>query len=164
MLEFALILPSLVAAVVLLVGTGYTLVLRQEGLTAARYAAFFKRVSDSEPTASQVSGCVSPQGEQWQLSPQAQSTGSDIFSLDGLGDLASGAGSTFGGLVSNLSGSGAITYTATTVPTRGMVPRVIPLKSVEGVFTLPTGTWTSDGCGNFSSVLTNSISIFTSVF
>jgi len=163
-LEFVLIVPSLVFAFVLLVDSGITLVLRQEGLTAARYAAYYKRASGSEPSAPQVSVCVSPQGEQWNLRPQSSSTGDNILSLAGLADLTGNVFDQFGSLVSGQGSVGEVTYTAQTTPNRGIIPKLLGINSVTGSYTIPTGTFTSDDCGSFASVAAAGIELFSGAF
>jgi hypothetical protein len=161
-IEFMLWMPMIFFILVFFIGLGWTLMLRQQTLIAARYAAFYKEMGTSSPSAPQVSGCVSPRGEQWQLienSSAAESTsGLSAGSTDG------GISSEFESVVSQLGVTGTTSYQAEVVPRLGPLPSLLQLSNSRATYVLPTGTWTGDGCGAYQSLLTSGISILVSSF
>jgi hypothetical protein len=158
-LEIVLIAPFAVLVMVILIGLGQTLVLRQHALVAARYAAYYQRITGNSP--STLSKEVSYGDEHWQLTAQSQDSGGDVLSKLSL--TGGGVGSLFGSLVSTLgsaSGQGGTIHPSAKVTPRGLVPGLFRLSDVSAEYWLPNGSWTSENCGSFVSLLLDKVSFF----
>ena len=151
--ELALTLPLFVLGMVFLIGMGHTLITRQHGLVAARFAAFYHAARGSRPGAALVSQTVAGRTEQWRLSHSSQSASGGSFG--GAGGIVE---SVFGSFVGGQRGEGVLSYRADTTPRRGLLPRVYNLRDATGSYHLANKTWKCErGRGSYLSLLTSSI-------
>jgi hypothetical protein len=156
-LEFVLVLPSLVFVMVLLISLGHALVLRQHALVAARYAAFALSVSGDGPSDDAVSRAVAKQNERWQLRREGWDEGSNILaSIGGGSDVV---GSLFLSAVDSIRSREDGHYKAKHILGDGLAMRTFRLTEAEAEYTLPTGSWTSNECGVFLPLLLDEIKI-----
>jgi hypothetical protein len=146
-MEFVLLLPAIVFAMMFILGLARTLVLRQHGLVAARYAAFYERVSGHTPSSTQLRDAITTQ---WTIIPTKANAGPDLLkNLAGSDEVAK----RFGSLVMGLGRSSEIRCAAGHRVEQGLVKATLNLTDVKVEYRLPTGSWTSNECGGFMPLL-----------
>ncbi|MBI1353563.1 MAG: hypothetical protein GC160_04400 [Acidobacteria bacterium] len=155
-IELLLALPSIALALMLLVTMSETLVLRQEGLVAARQAAFLDRLTGKTTSAADALRASSARGEPWRLERREGSSGLGSFAgaFSTLGELA-GLGL---GTLSSSDAAGAVSYQVKRQPD-GLFARTLRLGEASAQYELERGTWTSSQCGGFAAALKDKVSI-----
>lgn len=151
--EFVLAVPLFAAAMLFLIGLGYTLMTKQNAIVGARGAVFYRVSLDDDPNlddlASLAEVSTSPGREEWQVRDLGDSFESDS-DLDGIEKAKPWVGfDLIQGLVSDLyqTLNHETGYQVSTTPTLGLLPRVLRFdRSVraQSAYYLPRGTWT---CG-----------------
>lgn len=150
-LEFVLLLPSIVLVIVIMISLGQTVILRQHALVAARYSAFYERVTGNALPGHVVSDEVSGNDETWTVSDEGAGTSSDLFSA-----IETGSGPAeglFSTLVSEFDQGLSIHTTVGHVPQRNVVVEIFHVSKVSAEYSLPRGDWTSDNCGSYLPLL-----------
>jgi hypothetical protein len=158
--EFVMVCPVLAAAMLFLIGMGYTLMTKQNAVAGAR-ATVFASAWDHDPQLGNlnedIKNAVSPQREEWQVSLLSQSLEPDP-DLKDVGesspdlDLNDGAG-LLQGVVSGLyqALNREIGYEVSTLPSLGFVPGVLKLERyglrARARYYLPHGTWSCKQTG-----------------
>ena len=145
--EFVLLLPAVVFVMVFLIGLARTLMLRQHGLVAARYAAFYERLAGQPPSSAALQGGITTE---WTITPTTEDSGPDLLkNLTGTDDVIK----RFGSLVVGFGRKGEIRYMAEHRLKPGLVKVTLNLNDVRAQYRLPTGSWTSNECGGFMPLL-----------
>jgi hypothetical protein len=150
-LELTLMLPLLVLLILFLIGMGHTIMAKQHALVAARYAASYYSVHDRQPSAGQVSQAVSAGTETWRLSAHTASAAGDVQSS--LGGISGMLASALGSFMGTAGSRGVISYTVSTTPERGILPRLFRLNDAEAKFSLASGTWVCRGSSSYLSAI-----------
>jgi len=150
-LELALSLFFIIFAMVFLLGLGHTLINKQQSLVAARFAAFQHAGSGRAPAAATVGRAVASP-ETWSLSAG--------FTNDSNAGQAGGGlvGAGFSTLLGQLGRSGSVTYTASTTPTRGLLPRMATFRA-SSKYTLAVNPWSCAGGGSYLSILLSNVGL-----
>jgi hypothetical protein len=151
-IELVLSLFWIVFAMLFLIGLGHTLMNKQQALVAARYSAYYEVGKGRAPTSQQAKSAIGS-AETWRVAAGYENDGRDVPSADG--SIISSAFSSLMGLISS---QGTITYTASTTPTRGLLPRMMTLRASEH-YTIANDTWTCEKSGSYLSIVTRSIGI-----
>jgi hypothetical protein len=144
-IELALCLLWIVFAMMLLIGLGYTLLNKQQGLVAARFAAFYEAGTERAPGPRLATAAINSR-ESWGVTPGFDNSSDSAVSQSGLQGALGVIGGAFNSLMGALGGSSTLTYTARTTPTRGLLPRLHTWNVAEH-YTLANGTWTCDKVG-----------------
>ena len=156
-LEFVLILPSILLVIVILIGIGQTVILRQHALVAARYSAFYQRITGSTLPGQLVPKEVSGGDDTWTVT--AENTGQTI---DMFSSTETGSGpvvSLFAALVSDLDQGVSLRATVSSVPQRNVVVEIFRVGKVSAAYSLPRGDWSSANCGSYLSLLLDKFKI-----
>lgn len=156
-LEVTLILPLIVLLMVMAIGIGEALIVRQHSVIAARYAATMHSLNQSAPAPAKVSAAASVGRESWTTSTEISGASFNKSGLlSGLSAMLTGTISAF----INRSGiMGDITYRVSSLPTRGIFARYFTLNRAEGFYRLPGGTWTCQNGGGIMAGLAGQIKI-----
>ncbi len=162
--EFVLVAPLLAAAMLFLMGLGYTLMTKQNAIVGARGVVFYRLSLDNSPPvdalANIVEETVSPGREEWAVIDLGETPNSDP-ELGRVGPSAPGDGggllSAIGEVISSLYRKldNEKGYQASTAPTLGLVPRVLKFDGAlraRSADYLPEGTWTCHELGSSSYV------------
>ena len=161
--EFVLVAPLLAAAMLFLIGLGYTLMTKQNAIVGARGVVFYRLSLDDSPPvdalANMVEETVSPGREEWAVIDLGETPNSDP-ELSRVGPSApedGGALSAIAGVISSLYRKldNEKAYQANTAPTLGLVPRVLKFDGAlraRSAYYLPEGTWTCHEIGSSSYV------------
>jgi len=154
--EFVLVLPIVVAAIIFLLGFGKALLVREHGLVAARYAAFAVMYSGGTPDDSSVSKAVSSQGGHWTVAASPKSDLAELFGHQA--DFGSGLVSqVFRSVLNKIAGTGLIDARANF--SSADLITFSGNREANSKFTLPVGTWTSDDCGFFLPILLDKVKL-----
>lgn len=159
-IELALVLPLAVIVILFLLGLGYTIMVKQQALVAARFSAFYHVSKESEPSIGEVSGAVvrlirAPR-ERWEVTRGSENAARDAGIDSGLLDsLWEAVDSTLNGF----GRDGIITYTASREPRRGALPRIYNFGQVGAHYSLANGTWTCDRGGNYFSLIVGQLGV-----
>jgi hypothetical protein len=157
-LEFSLALPFLVGVMALFLGLGRTLVARQHGLVAARYAAFYQKLTDVAPPVDQLEHGVSLLAEPWQLNPADQDVSGEVLGSDSLeGDETT---SIYVDFVRGFGSHGAVRALVVHHATEGLAARMLNQMDVNAIYTIPTKTFTSCSCGAFLAAVLDALPSF----
>jgi hypothetical protein len=157
-IELVLSLFWILFAVMFLIGMGHTLINKQQGLVAARFAAFYESGRERSPGAELVTTAISSR-EAWSVAPGFGSDSRSAVSRSGLTGALGVIGGAFNSLMGLLGGHSTLTYTASTTPTRGLLPRMNTYHVSEH-YALANGTWTCDKSGgDYLSVFVMEIGI-----
>jgi hypothetical protein len=144
--EFVLVVPLLVVAMLFLMGLGYTLMTKQNAIVGARAAVYYRASRTQTPGAATVNAlikdAVSPAREEWVLD----------FREGNIEDPATGQVNILQRGASSIyqSFNKEISYTARGTATLGFLPRIMELGQAEGRYALPRGTWTCAQTGGSS--------------
>jgi hypothetical protein len=155
--EFVMVVPLLVFAMLFLMGLGYTLMTKQNAVVGARAAVYYRAPRTQTPDTATVNGmikdAVSPGREEWTLD----------FREGNLEDPATGQVNILQRGVSSIyqSFNKEISYTARGTATLGYLPRIMELGQAEGRYRLPRGTWTcaQTGGGSYLSITLSSMGL-----
>lgn len=149
--EFVLCVPLFAAAMLFLIGLGYTLMTKQNAIVGARGAVFYRTSLNDDPNledlASLAKVSTSPDREEWQVRDLGDSFESDS-DLEGIEQPKRwGAFPLIQEIVDGLyqSLNHETGYQVSTTPTLGLLPRVLRFnRSVrsQSAYYLPRGTWT----------------------
>lgn len=155
-IELVLSLLWIVFAMLFLIGMGHTLMNKQHGLVAARFAAYYESGRERRPQAPQARAAVNSSGT-WTLTRGA---------VNDAGAAQTGGGSVmaevldaFNSILSFIGGEGELTYTARTTPTRGLLPQMWGGLRVSEHYTLATDTWTCEESGSYLEILGGKVGI-----
>ena len=153
--EMVLALFWIVFVMVFLIGMGHTLINRQHALVGSRFAAFYMADTRQDPSPQMVSTAIASP-EAWSLSPTLQNDSQGR--TGGFGAIGM-IGSALDSVLGFVSSRGTLVYTASTTPTRGLLPRMHTFNA-SASYTLANGTWTCEETGaDYLSVLTRSIGL-----
>jgi hypothetical protein len=149
--EFVLVVPLLVAAMLFLMGLGYTLMTKQNAIVGARAAVYYTASRRQTPAAMTINAlikdAVSPAREEWVLD----------FSEGNLENPQTGQVSILQSGVNSIyqSFNKEIRYTAKGTATLGFLPSVMELGQAHGSYALPRDTWTcaQTGGGSYLSIM-----------
>jgi TadE-like protein len=158
--EFVLVAPLLTAAMLFLIGLGYTLMTKQNAIVGARAAVFYRASMPDEPSvaalADTVKESVSPDREAWEVLDLAD----DLETDPDLGNVGQsnpdlGAFDIIQGTINSLyqTLNHEVGYRVSTTPTLGFVPHALRFdRSVQArsAYYLPLGTWTCEQSGGGS--------------
>lgn len=160
--EFVLVAPLLAAAMMFLIGLGYTLMTKQNAIVGARGVVFYRISLDQSPPvdalANMVEETVSPGREEWAVIDLGETPDSDPeLSRVGRSAPESRAFSAIGGVINSLYQmiNNEKGYQASAAPTLGFVPRALNLDGslrARSAYYLPEGTWTCDEIGGSSYI------------
>jgi len=136
-LELVLFLPFIVLTFLVLVGIGYTLGTKQHALVAARYASTYRVAKGSDPSPASVAhAAFGGGGETWQADIDVDEPPPFIPFMDAF------------------ASSGIASTTASSVPERGIIPKLYPaIPAARAKFIITTTTSTCREIGG-SSYLT----------
>src|SRR2546423_6916534 len=151
-IELVLSLFWILFAVMFLIGMGHTLINKQQGLVAARFAAFYESGRGRGP-ASQLAASAISSREVWGVTPGYANDARSGVSRAGGGGALGRVGAAFDSLIGFIGGNSALTYTASMTPTRGLLPRMYTLRVSEH-YTLANDTWTCERRADYLGVLT----------
>lgn len=156
-LEVTMILPLIALLMVMAIGIGEALIVRQHSVMAARYAATMHSLNQSAPSPAQVSAAASAGRETWMASPVISGAS---FNQSGLiGGLSVIVNSAISAFIDRAGRLGDITYRLGSQPSRGIFARYFTLKLAEGYHRLPSGTWTCLNGGGIMAGLTGQVKI-----
>ena len=160
--EFVLVAPLLAAAMLFLMGLGYTLMTKQNAIVGARGVVFYRLSLDDSPPvdalANMVEETVSPGREEWAVIDLGETPNSDPeLNRVGQSQPERGAFSVIGEAITSLYRmlDNEKAYQASTAPTLGLVPRVLKFDGAlraRSAYYLPEGTWTCHEIGASSYV------------
>jgi hypothetical protein len=155
-LEFALVLLPTALVLVLFIGFGQILLLRQHALVSSRYAAFYYRIA-GKPPVSQVAAASVSATEDWHLNSEslaALDTGYHelLNSLSRVAELRSAF------LAERLNDGTSIECETSHHPDHPLIPKFLHLNDVRGqYYVLPASTWTTDEPGLFMGLLSRTV-------
>jgi hypothetical protein len=158
-MEFVLVMPLAVIAILLLIGLGHTIMVKQQSLVAARYAAFYHRSREEAPSLgevrSEVVRRIPTQQETWNVSGAGESAADAGIKSGDLGPIAGAVDAVLNGL----GGDGVISYTTGRIPRRGFLPSLHSFNNVGAHYALANRTWNCDERGDYFSLLSGQLGI-----
>ena len=169
--EFVLVAPLLAAAMLFLIGLGYTLMTKQNAIVGARSVVFYRASMEEDPNVAELAITVkeiaSPDREDWQVLDlgDALDPEPDLGTVgDAKPDL--GAFQIIQGAINSIYQmlNHEIGYQASTAPSLGFVPRALGFEGrvrARSNYYLPQGTWTcqQSGGGSYLAVAMNQFGV-----
>lgn len=155
-IEFVMVLPLLVVAMLFLIGLGYTLMTKQNSIVAARAAVFYRASLEEPPRPAtlnaQIKDAVSPGREEWTLT----------YNETNMEHPGTGNADVFAGAISRIYDgfNSEIHYRARGTATLGFLPGIMELGQAESSYYLPHRTWTcAQVGGSYGSVALHSLGV-----